>query len=123
MARITPASAKAKGRILQQWVCERVSNLIKLPWGHDQPIESRPMGQAGVDVRLDREALDLFPWSVECKWQESWAVPAWIEQARKNLVKDTNWLLFMKRSRKKPVVVLEATVFFDILEQLYKEVL
>lgn len=123
MARITPSSAKAKGRTLQQWACKQISDLIKLPWGHDQPIESRPMGQAGVDVRLDREALDLFPWSVECKWQESWAVPAWIEQARKNLIKNTNWLLVIKRSRNKPVVVLEATVFFEILEQLYKEVL
>ena len=123
MSRIKPSSAKAKGRTLQQWVCRRVSDLINLPWGQDQPIESRPMGQAGVDVRLDREALVLFPWSVECKWQESWAVPAWIEQARKNLIKGTNWLLVIKRSRKKPVVVLEATVFFDILKRLDEEAL
>ena len=115
MARIRVSSAKAKGRRLQQWVCERVSGLTGLPWGADRPIESRPMGQAGSDIRLDREAAELFPFAVECKYQETWSVPAWVKQARKNTPEGRDWLLFMKRNRFDPVVVLDAEVFFEIL--------
>lgn len=76
------------------------------------------MGQAGSDIRLDREAAELFPFAVECKYQETWSVPNWIRQARKNTPEGMNWLLFMKRNRFRPVVVLDARVFFDILEDM-----
>ncbi len=73
------------------------------------------MGQAGVDVRMESAVLREFPFSVECKWQEKWSVPEWIEQAQKNRLPGTYWLLVMKRSRKDPVVVLDAGLFFEIL--------
>jgi len=60
------SSCKAKGRRLQQLVAQKISEAIGLPCGKDQPIESRPMSGGGVDIRLDREALKLFPYSVEC---------------------------------------------------------
>lgn len=108
------SSAKAKGRRLQKWVCDQIAKIINLPTGKDCPIESRPMGQSGVDVRLDKEALKLFPWSIECKNQEKWAIHQWIEQARKNKLKNTNWLLICSRNRRKPVVILDAEVFFGL---------
>jgi len=114
---ITVASRKAKGRTLQQWVCRKISDLTGLAFGKDSPIESRPMGQSGCDVRLDSEAIRLFPFSVECKFQESWAVHQWIEQAQKNKTPDTDWLLVCKRSRKPPVVILDADVFFKLLNK------
>ena len=80
--KITPASAKAKGRLFQQWVCRQISALLDIPWGKDELIASREMGQAGTDIRLIGEAQERFPFSVECKWQEKWAVPAWIKQAK-----------------------------------------
>lgn len=112
-----PQSAKAKGRALQKWVCTKIAELIGLEWGRDKPIESRPMGQQGADVRLDGEALERFPFSVECKFQERWAINEWIEQAKANCKEGTDWLLICKRSRKSPVVILEAEVFFDILKK------
>lgn len=115
---IKVASRKAKARACQNWTAEKISNLIKLPWGQDQPIEPRGMGQSGVDIRLDREAKKKFPWSVECKWQESWSVPAFIKQAKANLMDATNWLLVLRRSRSKYVVVLDAEVFFSLLEKV-----
>lgn len=81
------------------------------------PIESRPMGQKGVDVRMESQVLKLFPFSVECKWQESWSVPAWIKQAIENMKKGTDWLLIIKRSRDRPVVVMDAEAFFRLLEK------
>lgn len=112
---IKPSSAKDKGRRLQQMVCAKISDLIGLPWGQDQPIESRPMGQSGTDVRLDSEAIKLFPFSVECKWQENWSVPSWIEQAQANQIPGTHWMVVAKRRNKDPVVIISLDVFFKLL--------
>jgi hypothetical protein len=119
--RIKTSSAKGKGRELQKWVAEKISLLTGIPWGKDELIASREMGQSGVDVRLIGEALKKFPWSVECKRQENWSVPSWVEQAKKNEMKGTNWLLVMRRSHKPAVVVLDADVFFDLLKCEVKE--
>lgn len=115
--RITPASAKDKGRRLQQWVCRQISNLTGYEWGssgEDKPIESRPMGQRGVDVRMESQVKQLFPFSVECKSQESWGVHAWIKQAIENQTPGTDWLIVAKRSRQKPVIIMDAERFFEI---------
>lgn len=108
-------SRKAKGRKLQQWVAQKVSLLINLPCGPDEQIASREMGQGGCDVRLIGEARTLFPWSIECKNQESWAVHKWIQQAQDNQMPGTDWLLIAKRNRTEAVVVLDADVFFSLL--------
>jgi hypothetical protein len=113
--RIKPSSAKAKGRSLQQWVCQKISDLLGIKWGKDELIASREMGQAGTDVRLLGEAQKRFPYSVECKYQETWSVLAWIEQAKQNQKKGTDWLLVMKKNRISPVVVMDAERFFDLL--------
>ena len=112
-----PQSIKAKGRFLQKWVCEKIAELTGFEWGKDKPIESRPMGQSGYDVRLESRVLDVFPFSVECKFQERWSVPKWIEQAKANEAEGTHWLLVCKQSRKPPVVILEADAFFEILKR------
>lgn len=114
--RISVGSAKAKGRNLQKWVCSKIAELTGHEWGKDQDIESRPMGQTGVDVRMTREVLSLFPFSVECKRQENWSVPSWIEQARRNQIPNTDWLLVIQRNFKDPVVVMDAEAFFYILK-------
>ena len=81
---ISISSRKGKGRQLQQSVAKRISDLIELPWGKDEQIASREMAQSGTDIRLIGEAKELFPWSVECKRQESWGVHEWIKQAKMN---------------------------------------
>jgi len=115
--RIKPSSAKAKGRSLQQWVCQRISDLLGIPWGKDELISSREMGQSGTDVRLIGEAQERFPFSVECKNQETWAIPQWIRQAQANQKEGTHWLLIAKRNRTKPVVIMDAKAFFNLLKQ------
>ncbi len=118
--KISPQSAKAKGRRLQQWTCQKISDITRFQWGSsgdDCPIESRPMGQPGCDVRMEREVRKLFPFSVECKWQETWAVPTWIRQARANRMKGTNWLLICKRSREKEIVIMDAKAFFELQDK------
>lgn len=118
--RIRVSSAKAKGRDLQKWCCEQISKLTCIPWGKDCDVESRPMGQSGTDVRLSKRVLKLFPFSVECKRQENWSVPSWIEQARQNQLHHTDWLLVMRRSHKPPVIVMDGEAFFRLLEKVKK---
>lgn len=116
---IKPSSAKAKGRALQQWVAQKISELTGYEWGSsgdDKPIESRPMGQSGMDIRMESQVKEKFPFAVECKAQESWGVHSWIEQAKTNQTKDTDWIVIAKRSRQKPVVIMDAEVFFELLK-------
>ena len=118
---ISIASRKSKGRNLQKWICEQISNLTGFEWGKDKPIESRPMGQSGCDVRLEKQVLDVFKFSIEAKNQEKWAIPQWIDQAKENQMENTDWLLFVKRNRYDPIVILDAKAFFKILKQMKKK--
>jgi hypothetical protein len=122
MAKITPQSAKAKGRRLQKWVAKKISEVTKIPHGKDELIESREMGQAGSDIKLYGKAKEMFLYSVECKFQETWSVPKWIKDAKKNQAKGSDWLLFMKRNHHEEVVVMDAAAFFDLYEQLIQTI-
>jgi hypothetical protein len=115
--RIKVASAKAKGRELQKYICSKISKLTGKDTGKDCPIESRPMGQSGCDVRMEKHILKLFPFSIECKAQETWSVSAWVEQAKKNLMRDTSWILFIRKSRMTPhaLAILDADTFFKLI--------
>jgi hypothetical protein len=117
--RIKVSSAKGKGRAFQKWVCSKISELTGFPWGtagSDAPIESRSMGACGCDVRLERAVRKVFPFSVECKRQESWSVHDWITQAKENEMTNTDWLLFCRRSHCDPIVIMDANRFFDLLK-------
>lgn len=115
--KISIQSAKAKGRELQKWVCQKISELTGEEWGSsgdDKPIESRPMGQSGTDIRMESHVREMFPYSVECKRQENWAIPAWVKQAKENEMEGTDWLLVCRRSRMEPIVVMDAEAFFEL---------
>jgi hypothetical protein len=118
--KITIKSAKAKGRNLQKWVAEKISKLIGIPVGKDELISSREMGQSGTDILLIGKALELFPFSIECKSTESWQIHEAIKQAKTNQKKDTDWLLVMKRSREDPVIIMDAERFFKLMGQWKK---
>lgn len=117
MARIKVSSAKAKGRNFQKYIASLISELTGIPHGKDEDIESRPMGQSGTDIILRGDALKRFPFSIECKAQESWSVPSWIKQAKANRKDGTDWVLFAKRSREEPVVIMGVSTFFNIMEK------
>ena len=60
-----PASAKQKGRLLQQAVVTAV--LERFPGLTAADVRSTPMGVRGVDVQLSARAKQAFPYSIECK--------------------------------------------------------
>lgn len=111
-----PQSAKAKGRTLQQWICKKISEFTGFPCGKDCPIESRPMGQSGVDVRLEEDVLKVAPLSIECKNCEQWSILTWIEQAKRNRKTNTYWMLVVKKNRIKPIIIMDAEEFFELLK-------
>jgi hypothetical protein len=111
---VKTSSAKAKGRRLQQWVAQWVGIITGLPVGVDEDISSREMGQAGMDIRLSPKARKLFPYAIECKNSERWSIPEWWNQARHN-AGGLEPLLVVSRNRTRPLVVLDAEVFFTIL--------
>jgi hypothetical protein len=44
---MNPSSAKAKGRLLQQWVRDKLIEMLEV---HPEDIESRSMGAGGEDL-------------------------------------------------------------------------
>ena len=117
---ITVKSRKQKARKLQNLVAKNISKLLNIPWGKDKDIQGREMGQIGTDVKLYGKALELFPFSVEAKWQENWSVHGWIDQAKENLIDGTDWLLCCKRNREDPIIIIDAEVFFKIYKYALK---
>ena len=118
---ISIASRKAKGRNLQKWVMQQISDILNMECGKDALISSREMGQSGTDVRLIGKALEQFPFAVECKAQEKINLGEWIKQAKSNSKRGVDWLLVMKQKFNEPVVVIDAERFFTFYKILHSK--
>jgi hypothetical protein len=115
---ITTASAKAKGRNLQQWVCRKIADITGLPYEQSDDscaIHSREMGQAGVDIVLRDQALERFPFSVECKASEGLNIKETVEQTKRNTYKGTDWLIVYNKKAIPETLVLMSWDTFDKL--------
>ncbi|QIN96830.1 hypothetical protein [Synechococcus phage S-N03] len=109
-----PQSAKGKGRRLQQWFRDLIlENFTQL---EPDDVRSTGMGQSGEDLQLSPAARRLFPYSVEAKNCERLNVWGAYEQAAANSGKHEP-LLVMKKNRKKPLVVLDAEAFMELVKR------
>ncbi len=104
------SSAKAKGRRFQQWVRDQLIEQLDV---HPEDIESRSMGAGGEDLIMARAAREKFPYSIECKNQESLNIWKAYEQATEN---SGNYepVVFIKRNNQKPLVVIDAEYFITL---------
>ena len=68
------------------------------------------MGAGGEDLIMARDARQKFPFSIECKNQEKLNVYDAYDQASANSG-DHEPILFMKKNRKKALVVVDAEFF------------
>lgn len=109
-----PQSAKNKGRVLQKWM----RDLILENFSHLEPddVRSTSMGAGGEDLQLSPAARRSFPYSVEAKNCERLNVWGAYEQAAANSGKHEP-LLVMKKNRKKPLVVLDAEAFMELVKK------
>jgi hypothetical protein len=103
-------SAKAKGRRLQQWVREKLIEMLNV---HPEDIESRSMGAGGEDLIMARAARQKFPYSIECKNVEKLNVWEAYEQAQANSG-DYEPIVVMKKNGKKPLIVVDAEYYIQL---------
>ena len=103
-------SKKAKGRRLQQWVRDLLIEKLEV---HPEDIESRSMGAGGEDLIMSRSAREKFPYSIECKNQESLNIWKSYEQAQQN---SGNYepIVVIKRNNVKPLVLVDADYFIEL---------
>tara|TARA_B100001540_G_C15298203_1_gene413588 strand:- start:33 stop:392 length:360 start_codon:yes stop_codon:yes gene_type:complete len=106
-------SAKAKGRRLQQWVRDQLIEELEV---HPEDIESRSMGAGGEDLIMARAAREKFPYSIECKNQESINIWKSYEQAKEN-AGDYEPIVVVKRNNTKPLVLIDANYFIKLHEK------
>jgi len=110
-------SAKAKGRRFQQWVRNKLIEILNI---HPEDIESRSMGAGGEDLIMARAAREKFPYSVECKNQEKVNIWESYKQAVENS-KDYEPILIIKRNNHKPLVLVDAKYFVELHNRVAKE--
>ena len=103
-------SKKAKGRRLQQWVRDLLIEKLEV---HPEDIESRSMGAGGEDLIMSRSAREKFPYSIECKNQESLNIWKSYEQAQQN---SGNYapIVVIKRNNVNPLVLVDADYFVEL---------
>ena len=109
-----PASAKAKGRRLQQWTRDQILKR----WLSLEPddVRSTSMGAGGEDLLLSPAARKLLPLSFECKNLNSMVLFKWYDQAVVNAPKGTEPVVVAKANHRRPVVIIDAEYFFDHYE-------
>jgi len=108
------SSKKNKGRVLQQWVRDRLLELSDELEPDD--IRSTSMGAGGEDVQLSPAARKQFQISIECKNVEKLNVWDAYQQACENAGKYTP-ILVMKKNRKKPLLVIDAEYGLSLLKE------
>jgi hypothetical protein len=110
-----PRSAKNKGKRLQNKVRDLILEKFNSKLEPDD-VRSITMGDAGEDILLSPAARRLFPFSVECKAQESLSIWSALQQAESNAGKHTPLVIF-KRNRSKTYAVLEFKELLKLLDE------
>lgn len=110
---ISPQSAKAKGRRLQQAV--RDSILSAFPTLEADDVRSTSMGAGGEDVQLSPAARKLMPYCIECKSLAKIAIYKHYEQATWH--GDYEPLLVLKQDRAKPLAVVDLEHFMELVKK------
>ena len=108
-----PASAKAKGRALQDWTRNKLIEEFNI---HEEDIKTAVMGESGEDIKMARAAREKFPFSIECKNVERLNVWEAYDQAKENSGKYEP-IVVMKKNRKKPLVVIDAESFIKLMNK------
>jgi hypothetical protein len=111
---ISPQSAKAKGRRLQQQVRDLI--LSSFPSLEQDDVRSTSMGAGGEDVQLSPAARKLFPYSVECKNLAKIAVFNYYEQSQSNCG-NYEPLVVIKQNRSKPLAVVDLDHFMELVKE------
>jgi len=110
----TIKSRKAKARKLQQWVRDKIKDLLNLD---DNTVTSTIMGMSGEDVVIHgADSRSKFPYSIECKnCEQMRTVWKYYNQAQSHT--DYEPLLIIKRNHEKPLAIVDAEYFIKLHSQ------
>jgi hypothetical protein len=106
------ASAKAKGRRLQQYIVKKILELF--PELTQKDVRSAPMGVPGADVQLSERASKVFPYSVESKNTEKLELWKSLEQSTGDN-RDLTPLLVFKRNNSEVYCAMKLEDFLGLL--------
>ena len=109
-----PSSAKAKGRIHQQYVRDLILRLN--PELTKDDVRSTSMGAGGEDIQLSSAARRWFPFQIECKSKAAYSVYGDYEQACSHGGHEP--LLIIKANHKKPLAIVDAEYFAKLVRRL-----
>ena len=95
--------------------------LITLFGLSDEDIRSTSMGAGGEDILFSPVAARRMGISVECKSRDRIAVYGYYEQAQENCPPSREAVVVIKQNRAKPLVVVDAEYYFNLLERSTRE--
>ena len=105
-------SVKAKGRVLQNIVRDRLHELYpKLK----EDIHSQTMGMKGMDIVLTPKAREILPYAFECKNVERFDLWKTWDQAIDN-AQSLNPVVVVKKNKKKPKVIIDLELFLKLIK-------
>ena len=109
---MNPKSVKAKGRVLQNLVRDKLHKLFpKLT----EDIQSQTMGMKGMDIVLTPMARKKIPYAFECKNVERFDLWKTWEQAEDNAEK-LSPVVVVKKNMKKPKVIIDLELFLKLIK-------
>ena len=110
-----PQSAKAKGRLLQQKVVQRI--LEAYPELEKGDVRSTSMGAGGEDVQLSPLARrTLGNITFECKSRARVAVYPWYFQCLRNAPNQEMPVLVVKQNNAPPLAVIDFDYYMELLK-------
>ena len=112
-----PRSAKAKGKRFEKKVGQLIAASINEKYGRYEMVRPAFGGEPGRDIILVGAAAEKYPFSVECKCQERWDIPAYIEQAIKNCQPGNDYQVVIAKNRTEPHVIMKFDVWLDYWQQ------
>ena len=105
-------SAKAKGRVLQNLVRDRLHILFpKL----SKDISSQTMGMKGMDIVLTPMARKKIPYAFECKNVERFDLWKTWDQAEEN-TEGLSPVVVVKKNKKKPKAIIDLELFLELIK-------
>jgi hypothetical protein len=110
---LKPQSAKAKGRRLQQAVRDHI--LAAFPSLAPGDVRSASMGAPGADLQLSPAAMELFPFSVECKNREG--INIWTALAQADRDPGLTPLLVFQRNNTQAYAAIPFSAFLMLVKR------
>jgi hypothetical protein len=105
-------SIKAKGKNFERLIRQKLLDIF--PELDHTEIRVTIGQEQGEDLKLSKKAQELIPLKIECKSRAAISVYSWYEQAQGHKG-ELEPVVFIKQNRKKPLAVVDADYFLNLI--------